>query len=129
LRAAIAFAYQQGATKIVLLGASMGGTATLQVAVSVQVAAVITLSGPQDFGNSVSDAQVKAISAPKLFINSQNDDYASQTTHMYDVASAPKEIHLYPGSAHGTAIFDDPGDGSDLTQRILTFVARYAPAN
>lgn len=126
LRAALAFAHQQGATKIVLLGASMGGTVTLEIAASTRVTAVITLSAPQDFGNGVSDAQVKAISAPKLFVNSQDDDYASDTTHMYEIASGPKELHLYPGSAHGTGIFDDPINGSNLTQLILNFLAHYA---
>lgn len=126
LRAAIAFARQQGATKIVLLGASMGGTVTLEIAASTRVAAVITLSAPQNFGNGVSDAQVKAISAPKLFVNSQDDAYASDTAHMYDIASEPKELHLYPGSAHGTDIFDDPVNGRDLTQLILNFLVRYA---
>lgn len=128
LHAAIAFVRKLGATKIVLLGASMGGTATLEVAASEQVAAVITLSGPQNFANGVSDAEVKAISAPKLFVNSQNDDYADETMHMYAIANAPKDIHMYPGSAHGTDIFDSE-NGNDLTQRILSFVAQYAPAS
>jgi esterase/lipase len=128
LRAAIAFMRQQGATKIVLLGSSMGGTATLKVAAHEQVAALATLSAPQDFGTPVSDAEVKSISAPKLFINSQDDTYASDTQHMYDIASQPKELHLYSGGAHGIVIFY--GDyGSDLTQRILNFFARYAPAD
>lgn len=127
LHAAIAFARQQGATKIVLLGSSMGGTATLKVAASEQVAAVITLSAPEDFIINV-DAEVKVIIAPKLFINSQNDDYAAGTMHMYTLARPPKEIHMYPGAAHGTEIFY--GDyGDDLTQRILNFVAHYAPAD
>ncbi|MDQ6662380.1 MAG: alpha/beta hydrolase [Chloroflexota bacterium] len=128
LRAAIAFARQQGATKIILLGSSMGGTATLEVAASEQVAAVITLSAPQEFGVNVSDADVKSISAPKLFVNSQNDGFAQDTMHMYTTASQPKDIHMYPGGAHGTSIFDDE-NGNDLTQRILNFVAHYAPAS
>lgn len=128
LKAAITFARQQGATKIVLLGSSMGGTATLKVASDTRVDAVISLSAPQNFSISLSDADIKAISAPKLFINSENDDYASDTMHMYEVANAPKELHLYPGAAHGTSIFDTD-NGVDLTQRILDFVTRYAPAS
>jgi len=128
LRAAIAFVRQQGARKIVLLGSSMGGTATLQVAASEQVAAGVTLSAPQDFGPGVSDAEVKAIKAAKLFVNSQEDDYANDTMHMYAIASPPKEIKLYPGFLHGTAIFDSE-DGNDLTQRILNFVVHNAPAS
>lgn len=90
LHAAIAFVLQQGATKIVLLGSSMGGMGPLKVAASEQV------------GSGVSDAEVKAISAPTLFINSQNDDYASDTQHMFDIANQPKEIHLFDGSAYRT---------------------------
>ncbi len=125
LRAAIAFMRQQGATKIVLLGASMGGTASLSVASSIPVDAVITLSAPQNFASGVTDDQVKAMNMPKLFVNSQEDSYASETQHMYDIASQPKVLQMYPGGAHGTAIFDD--NGVDLTQRILTFVSQYIP--
>lgn len=126
LRAAITFMRQQGATKIVLLGASMGGTASLLVASSVSVDAVITLSAPQNFIPGVTDDQVKAIKAPKLFVNSQDDDYASETMHMYEIASKPKELKIYPGGEHGTALFDNYS--VDLTQRILDFVAHYTPA-
>lgn len=127
LSAAITFTRQQGATKIVLLGASMGGTASLIVASSVPVDAVITLSAPQNFIPGVTDDQVKAIQAPKLFVNSQDDDYASETMHMYKIASQPKELKLYTGGEHGTALFDD--QSVDLTQRILAFIAQYAPAS
>jgi|SRR6266566_1534776 uncharacterized protein len=133
LRAAIAFVREQGATSIVLLGASLGGMATIQVAAHQQVTAVITLSAPQNFADyRISDNEVKAIKAPKLFVNSQGDDYANDTTHMYSIASPPKEIKMYPGFGHGTDILETdilyPDNGKDLTQRILTFVARYAPA-
>ncbi|MBE3561120.1 MAG: alpha/beta fold hydrolase [Ktedonobacteraceae bacterium] len=127
LRAAMAFIHQQGATKIILMGASMGGSATLDVASKVPVAAAITLSAPLNFEVDLTN-EVPKISVPKLFINSQNDDYAQDTQQMFDSARPPKEIHLYPGGAHGTAIFD--GDnGADLTARILAFVARYVPAS
>ena len=128
LQAAIAFVRKQGAMRVVLLGSSMGGTASLNVASSEKVAAVVTLSAPQDFGPSVSDAQLKAINAPKLFVNTQDDDYAQETQHMYEVSRPPKEIHLYPGGEHGVAIFDSE-NGEDLTQRILNFIVHYAPAS
>jgi pimeloyl-ACP methyl ester carboxylesterase len=130
LRAAIAFVRKLGATRIILLGSSMGGTATLKVAASQQVTAVITLSAPQEFGVNVSDAEVKAIRAPKLFVNSKSDGFASDTMHMYSVAKPPKEIQMFSGSAHGTSIFDAGSEnGSDLTQLILNFVTHYAPAS
>jgi pimeloyl-ACP methyl ester carboxylesterase len=127
LRAAVVFAHQQGTTKIVLLGASMGGTASLKVAAEEQVTAVISLSGPQEFGVSVSDDEVKAIKAPKLFMASENDDpFVTDARHMYAIAGPPKEIHIYPGSAHGTDLFG--GDnGDDPAQRVLHFIIQYAP--
>ncbi|HEY7358327.1 MAG TPA: alpha/beta fold hydrolase, partial [Ktedonobacterales bacterium] len=129
LRAAIAFVRQQGASKIVLLGSSMGGTVSLKVAASEPVAAVITLSAPEHFSViSVTDSEVQAITAPKLFVNSQDDTYAADTEHMYALASQPKDLHMYPGLAHGVAIFDGPY-GDSLTQLLLDFIAQYAPAS
>lgn len=125
LRGAISFVRQQGATKVVLLGASMGGTATLKAAILEPVTALITLSAPQDFGVTVKDTELQALKTPKLFINSENDDFASDTTHMYAVAASPKAIHMYPGRAHGVSIFDD--DDPDVTQLISQFLAQYAP--
>lgn len=126
LHAAIAFVRQQGAMKVVLLGSSMGGTASLIAAARDHVTAVVTLSAPQDFGPGVSDSQLQAINAPKLFVNTQNDAYAQDTQHMYDVSRPPKEIHIYSGSEHGVLIFDYE---EDLTQRILNFITHYAPAS
>ncbi|GER85989.1 hypothetical protein KDW_01510 [Dictyobacter vulcani] len=126
LRAAIAFVKKQGATKIVLLGSSMGGTASLKVAANTSVAAVITLSSPEAFATNVTDDDVKAIKAPTLFVNSRYDTYVDDTTHMYSIARNPKELHIYENALHGTAIFGDK-DSDDLTQRIITFITHYAP--
>lgn len=129
LRAAVDFARQQGARNIVLLGASMGGTASLKVASQEPVTAVISLSGPQEFLISVSDAEIKAITVPKLFIASADDSsFASAEQHMDAVANPPKELHIYPGSAHGTDIFGD-SNGDAPAQLVLHFLAQYAPAS
>jgi pimeloyl-ACP methyl ester carboxylesterase len=122
LRAAVAFVRAQGAAKLVLVGASMGGMATAKVAAVEKPAAVIIMSAPQSFmGLAVSDDEVKAIAAPKLFIGSEQDGATSTTLHMADVASEPKDKHVYPGSGHGTYIFDSEY-GADLTQRIIQFI-------
>ncbi|HEX5546972.1 MAG TPA: alpha/beta fold hydrolase [Ktedonobacterales bacterium] len=127
LRAAIRFLRAQGATRIALMGASLGGAVALRVAATESVVAVATLSAVAWWTTQpVTDEILKAVKAPKLFINSTLDDDAGGTQHMYDVASPPKEVHIYPGRAHGVGIFS--GDyGSDLIQRLLTFMATYAP--
>jgi uncharacterized protein len=128
LRTAITYLRAQGATRIVVMGASLGGAVALQVAATEPVVAVATLSAVATFpGQLVTDAVITSIKAPKLFINSAGDAAAHDTQHMYDVASPPKAIHLYSGNAHGVALFGD-SNSPDLNERLLTFLATYAPA-
>jgi alpha-beta hydrolase superfamily lysophospholipase len=128
LRAAVAFARGQGARKVVLLGASLGGTVTANVAADAGIAAVIILSAPRQWiGLDVTDALLRSITAPKLFLNSEQDTFAQDTQAMYDAALPPKEIHLYPGAWHGIAILN-PATGDDALPRINAFLAQYAPA-
>jgi esterase/lipase len=129
LTAAVNFSRQQGATSIVLMGASMGGTASLSVASTQKVAAVISLSGPQSFGVDVADADLKVMTTPKLFMDSQDDSpYVTDEQHMYDVSAAPKEIYIYPNSNHGVTILGG-SNGDDPALRILHFIQQYAPAS
>jgi alpha/beta superfamily hydrolase len=124
LLAAIAFVHSRGAKQVILLGASMGADISLIVAAKTQVAGVITLSPEYLFG--LSNNEIRAISAPKLFINSTGDIFADDTQQMFQKARPPKALHLYPGSAHGVAIFET-GNGQDLIARIIAFANKYAP--
>ncbi|MBV9229620.1 MAG: alpha/beta fold hydrolase [Chloroflexi bacterium] len=129
LTAAVNFSHQRGATKIVLMGASMGGTASLNVATNQKVAAVISLSGPQAFGVNVTDADLKKMTVPKLFIASQDDEpYVSDAKHMDAISANPKEMYIYPGENHGTDILGG-SNGDDPALRILHFIQQYAPAS
>ncbi len=59
----------------------MGADISLIVAAETQVAGMITLSPEYLFG--LSDNQIRAISIPKLFINSTGVSYASDTRQMF----------------------------------------------
>src|SRR6266849_3646909 len=96
----------------------------LLAAAKTRVAGVITLSPEYLFG--LSDNEIRAISAPKLFINSAGDSFASDTQLMFQNARPPKALHLYAGSAHGVTIFET-SDGQDLIARIIVFANKYAP--
>lgn len=124
LLAAIAFVHRHGAKRVILLGASMGADISLIVAAETQVAGVITLSPEYLFG--LSDIQIRAISSPKLFINSTGDSYAPDTQQIFQNARPPKELYLYPGVAHGVDIFQTEY-GQDLIERIIAFATTYAP--
>jgi uncharacterized protein len=129
LRAAVAYAQRQGAWRIVLIGASIGGPVTANVAATMPVAAVVLISAPGDFlGLEVTPAVMARISAPKLLMNSRGDSYAPDIQAMYDAASQPKALQFYPGADHGIDLLTG-SFGADATGRALAFVQQYAPAS
>lgn len=126
LAAAINFTVKQGAEKIVLLGASMGGMATIEEAARdhKHISGIVTVSSPLDWGNlTITDKDLKALSMPKLFVNSDQDDFAEDTKHMYAVSAEPKQLHLYQGRAHGVELFTTP-DEPDFSKRLTDFIAQ-----
>lgn len=131
LQAAVTFARTRGAQTIVLLGASLGGMATAKVAASIQPAAMVVISAPADlleFDFQVTADELAAITAPKLFVASQDDTIVpnAATQQMFDLAAEPKEMQLYPGSAHGVQLFTTE-QAPDLRRRLLAFVQIHAP--
>ena len=127
VRAAAAFLRGQGAQRIVLIGASMGGTASVKAAGSVRADALVVISSPQSFeGLTASEDDLKSFEGPSLWIGSRNDTATPGSEAMYALANEPKALHIYEGSAHGTYIFDT-GDGPDLTRRLIDFVASSLP--
>lgn len=130
LRAAIEAVRAKGATKIVLMGASLGGLVTAKVAATAHPTAVVILSAPASWGGlSVSDAEMGAITAPKLFVASQNDHpFSSTVQQLYDASPQPKQIHMYPGNYHGVDFFGAPDTKADFLARLYTFLDASAPA-
>ena len=131
LIAAVNFVRTQGAKSIVLVGASLGGMATAKVAAAENPAAVVIMAAPMSANGldfRVEESEVKQITAPKLFIYSQDEskEISDGLKQMYDLAPQPKEIHAYPGTAHGTDLFETE-HRADLIQRLLDFIGSHAP--
>ena len=115
----------QGVTRVVLVGASMGGTAALMVAARQPVLGVITLSAPVEFkGLSAKDAVTKVM-ASKLFIGAEGDAGGPAARALGAMAPEPKEVAVFPGSDHGTDLLR--GDQRDaVLARMDEFLARNA---
>ena len=127
VQAAVEFLRGQGAQRIVLIGASMGGTASARVAGPVGADGLVVISSPRSFqGLSVNEDDIRAFKGPSLWIGSRGDAATAETEAMHAQANEPKALHIYAGSAHGTTIFDT-GDAADLSRRLLDFVTGYAP--
>jgi alpha/beta superfamily hydrolase len=129
LRAATAFARSQGAKKLVLAGESCGGTISAKAYATEKPVALIVISSPPSvptLGVEVSDEEIRGMSAPKLFVGSEGDQFTAPMLQMYDTSPAPKEKVIYAGSAHAADIFYSE-HGSDLLDRLTDFVVRNVP--
>lgn len=92
--------------KLFLVGASMGGTASLKLLNKVKVNGVITISAPPEFQGLAAGEKWAQTIVPKLFIATSNDGQAAFfARHFYQQAYEPKELEIYPGAAHGSNLF------------------------
>jgi alpha-beta hydrolase superfamily lysophospholipase len=129
LKAAIDFIRSQGATKIILVGASLGGMASLKNASLPELAGVIVISSPRQVPNLViSLDELKAITVPKLFIGSLQDTIVlyAETSALYQIAIEPKLLKSYAGSAHGTDILKTD-DRAGFVKTITDFITTNLP--
>jgi len=129
LRGAIAFMREQGAEKIILAGASLGGCASAKLAVESNVDGLVVIASPPEisqWGFEIASADLNT-DIPKLFITAENDNTVSAdaTRELFEIAAEPKEWQTYPGSAHGTDLFEG-GSGEELQERILGFILAIA---
>ncbi len=127
VRAAAVYLRSQDARRIVLVGASMGGTASIKAAAPGGVDALVVISSPMRFrGLNVSETELAGLTMPSLWISSERDSVTPAMRAMHAAAGGRKTLHVYSGSAHGTYIFDS-SHGPDLAGRILVFIARTVP--
>ncbi len=130
LNAAIQVAQKQGATKFVLMGASLGGLVTLKVAATAHPTAVVALSAPRGFGGlDVSDDELRAITAPKFLAVAEKDTgFISSMQTVYNLTPEPKELHVYQGKVHGSLLLEVPGVKDQSLPQLYAFLDKYAPA-
>lgn len=127
---AIDLVRSRGASRVVLVGASMGGTASLVAAAEegVDVQAVVTLSAPISIEGLVADAPLlQQIAAGKLFIAGVGDATAAEAAEeLYATSPPPKRVEIVPADDHGTDLLT--GAQSEAVKRLIeTALARYAP--
>lgn len=107
VKAAVAFMRAQGASKVVVIGASMGGTAALVAAGDTKVDGVAAISAPADFRGLDASTAVSKVEARMLFIACTEDaDAAASAKSLYRAALDPaSDLRLFACPDHGTDIF------------------------
>lgn len=128
VNAALTLAQSSGAKQVFLMGASMGGTAALKLAATESVAGVVAISAPLEFMGLNVEQDIGEVEEPKLIVASEDDRSAAiYASKLYELANGDKELKIYPGSAHGTAIFSSE-DGNALQALLLDFLESHSQA-
>ena len=130
VKAALEFLRAQGASAVFLIGASMGGTASLKVASREDVAGVVSLSAPVEFrGISLKGEQVRV---PTLLMATVGDQSASKSLDKMTeqgIVGGPElteRVLFVNGNDHGTDILKGE-NGAGATHSILGFLEARKP--
>jgi dienelactone hydrolase len=97
---------RRGATKVMLVGASLGGSAVIQAAANIRptVAGVVSVSGAADLSNAIQSAP--SLRVPVLYLAAKGDpDFAADARRLYRATrEQAKRLLLLDDSRHGTAL-------------------------
>jgi pimeloyl-ACP methyl ester carboxylesterase len=125
--AAVTFLKQQGAQRVALVGASMGGTAAVKAAALGAAAAVIAISSPQTYGAFVTASDLRRITVPSLWIVGGEDaDFVKSMRIMSNGVRGERRFQEFPGSWHGTQFFDSPY-AETFRNLMMGFLKRALP--
>ncbi len=123
ITAVVDFLRSAGMDRVFVMGASMGGTATIFEGSQLDLAGVVSLSGPSSFAGLDALSAAAAIDEPALFVAAESDSpYADHAREMAEAAGA--EVVILSGHSHGTNLFGD--HGPELTDLLLDFLATNA---
>jgi pimeloyl-ACP methyl ester carboxylesterase len=131
--AAVQALRDRGATRVALLGASLGGTTVVTAAARTRppVDAVVCLSGPSSFSNMDAAAAAKDVTAPALFVGGRQDPGAVEAARtMYGAAREPGRLLLVvPGPYHGVDLLDPTlgPDAAKVRAAVTRFLREHAP--
>jgi pimeloyl-ACP methyl ester carboxylesterase len=125
VQAALDFLRQRGFSRYVCLGAGLGGTTCMVMALTEPPAALIILSSTLSSGpnNSLAEDDLVHLSMPKLFAYGENDGFGfpDAMQAMYRRAPEPKEIAICDSAAHGSDLLYG-SCGEEIYQQILAMI-------
>jgi predicted alpha/beta-hydrolase family hydrolase len=124
LQAAITFMQQQGAQKIVLMGASIGGLVTAMVATQTHVQAIVLLSAPYAYNTILLNVtQAQQITSPALVVESDEDEFLPDAQKIYGWLPGPKALKIYSNDgSHGVELF---ANHDDLFPYVWQFLQQH----
>ena len=112
MEAAVEALRRNGAERVAVAGSSIGalGAITGASRSHMQPDVVISLSSPSSFGRIDGVAAAGKLHVPVLFVAEEEDQpFADDARTLYAAAgSAERQLQVFPGSAHGVAMLQEP---------------------
>ena len=129
---AVGFLRTEGVRRIGLVGASMGGTASLVYASEsgVDIDAVVTLSAPDAIeGLTAGPDVLQSVSSAKLFLAGNGDGNAAATAQaFYNESAQPKRVEILTTADHGTDILE--GNQAEIAQNLIVgWLTQHVPVD
>jgi pimeloyl-ACP methyl ester carboxylesterase len=127
---AVGFMRTEGVRRIGLVGASMGGTASLVFASQsgTDIDSVVTLSAPDAIDGLTAGPDVlQTVTAAKLFIAGNVDANAAATAQaFYNESVQPKRVEILTTDDHGTDILE--GNQAEIARNLIVgWLGQYVP--
>jgi len=113
---------------VVVIGASMGGTAVVTAAGAPTsgIDGVVSISAPASYLSADAEGAAAHLTAPALFAASRGDHSYAQVAQAMSKSCgcAYPKVFLFDGSLHGIALLRDGSDGPPLRAGIDQLLAR-----
>lgn len=115
---------KQGATEIVLAGASMGGTLSIAAAARNNAVRVASLSGPGFYNGADALGAISALKVPVLLVAASGDgEFALAARQLAAAGPKGQVTHLeLGGSAHGVATLSGSSQGKSVDDTFTEFL-------
>ena len=124
IEGAVKLLQQRGVRGIDLIGAGMGGTASLKMASKMNFLGVATLSVFTDFRGLEVLSEMSTIEAPILFITSEDDEARHDAAELFKASPGTRLIEVYRGGDHGTELLTGEY-GDQVRERLFEFIGVF----
>ena len=125
--AAVKFIRTRNPRKIVVMGASMGGTSSIIAAGQTKVDGLVVIASGMMFEGLNVPPHLPNLRMPKLFIvGSRDAPFYNSVKTMYARTPQPKQLIVIPTGLHGTYMFRNTRHRDTIYQAIFTFLRTIA---
>jgi pimeloyl-ACP methyl ester carboxylesterase len=119
---------RRGAKRVIVGGASAGGTAAMTAAALIprsRLAGVVVLSSPEQFASMDAGRAAEHVTAPAfLAVGSRDTAFVDEMRKMVAAtASKRKQLVVVPSSGHGTQLLDTSWAPASFRTKLLAFIA------